>query len=142
LHRVNLRARRCLTDVPTPSDRPAQAIVLSAIDGRSHEEVADVLGVSHGAVRGLLYRARETLRAAAAAVMPQPLINWAWGSLGGAGAASERLAEISAPAGAAGMTAALLKGAELRAGLADGRRACHRAPIRGRSGQQRRLGGR
>jgi RNA polymerase sigma factor (sigma-70 family) len=103
--------REALAGVAALPQMQREAIVLSAIDGRSHEEVADVLGVSHGAVRGLLYRARETLRAAAAAVMPQPLINWAWGSLGGAGAASERLAEISAPAGAAGMTAALLKGA-------------------------------
>jgi RNA polymerase sigma factor (sigma-70 family) len=103
--------REALAGVAALPDMQRDAILLSAIDGRSHEEVADVLGVSHGAVRGLLYRARATLRAAAAAVIPQPLINWAWGSLGGTGATSQRLAELSAPVGAAGMTAALLKGA-------------------------------
>ena len=106
-----IAVREALAGVAALPDMQREAILLSAIDGRSHEEVADVLGVSHGAVRGLLYRARETLRAAAAAVMPQPLINWAWGCLGGTGATSERLAELSAPAGAAGMTAVLLKGA-------------------------------
>ena len=55
------------------------AILLSAIDGRSHEEVASALGISSGAVRGLLYRARATLRSAAAAFTPGPLIGWASG---------------------------------------------------------------
>jgi RNA polymerase sigma factor (sigma-70 family) len=103
-------AREALADVAALPHMQRQAILLSAVDGRSHEEVADVLGVSHGAVRGLLYRARATLRAAAAAVIPQPLINWASG-LGGTGSTTARLAEISAPAGAAGMTGVLLKGA-------------------------------
>jgi hypothetical protein len=49
----------------------------TALEGRSHDEVADALGLSHGAVRGLIYRARATLRAAAAVVTPSPLIHWA-----------------------------------------------------------------
>ncbi len=35
------------------------AILMSAVDGRSHEEVASALGVTDGAVRGLLYRAGQ-----------------------------------------------------------------------------------
>jgi RNA polymerase sigma factor (sigma-70 family) len=53
-----------------------EAMLLSAVEGRSHEEVASALGVSHVAVRGLLYRARSTLRAGAAALTPAPLVGW------------------------------------------------------------------
>jgi RNA polymerase sigma factor (sigma-70 family) len=104
--------RDTLTDVAALPEMQREAILLSAVGGRSHEEVATVLGVTNGAVRGLLYRARATLRAAAAAITPQPLINWAC-SQGGPGPTVERLAELSAPAGAAGMTGVLLKGAAM-----------------------------
>ena len=102
--------RDTLTDVAALPQMQREAILLSAVAGQSHEEVASVLGVTNGAVRGLLYRARATLRAAAAAITPQPLINWACSS-GGHGPAADRLAEVSASAGAAGMTGVLLKGA-------------------------------
>ncbi len=69
-----------------------------------------MLGVSEGAVRGLLYRARAALRAGAAVLTPQPLISWACGCIEGTTATGERLAELSAPAGAAGVTGVLLKG--------------------------------
>jgi RNA polymerase sigma factor (sigma-70 family) len=104
--------RDTLTDVAALPQMQREAILLSALAGRSHEEVATVLGVTNGAVRGLLYRARATLRTAAAAITPQPLINWAC-SQGGPGPTVERLAELSAPAGAAGMTGVLLKGAAM-----------------------------
>jgi RNA polymerase sigma factor (sigma-70 family) len=102
--------RDALTDVAALPRMQREAILLSAVAGQSHEEVASVLGVTNGAVRGLLYRARATLRAAAAAITPQPLINWAC-STGGSGPAADRLAEVSASAGAAGMAGVLVKGA-------------------------------
>jgi RNA polymerase sigma factor (sigma-70 family) len=102
--------RDTLTDVAALPRMQREAILLSAVAGHSHDEVADVLGVTDGAVRGLLYRARATLRTAAAVFTPQPLINWAC-SVGAPGPAAERLAELSAPVGAAGMTGVLLKGA-------------------------------
>jgi RNA polymerase sigma factor (sigma-70 family) len=102
--------RDTLTDVAALPQMQREAILLSAVAGQSHEEVASVLGVTNGAVRGLLYRARATLRAAAAAITPQPLINWAC-SVGGPGPAADRLAEVSASAGAAGMAGVLVKGA-------------------------------
>jgi RNA polymerase sigma factor (sigma-70 family) len=102
--------RDTLTDVAALPQMQREAILLSAVAGQSHEEVASVLGVTPGAVRGLLYRARATLRAAAAAITPQPLINWAC-SVGGPGPAADRLAEVSASAGAAGMAGVLVKGA-------------------------------
>src|SRR6185503_11264537 len=44
------------------------------MEGRSYEEIATALGVTDGAVRQLLNRARNTLRAAAASVIPMPLV--------------------------------------------------------------------
>jgi RNA polymerase sigma factor (sigma-70 family) len=88
-----------------------QAIFLTAVDGQSHDEVASALGISHGALRGLLYRARATLRGAAAALTPPPLLEWAAGGGGPAGPAAERLAELTAGGGAAGFAGVLLKGA-------------------------------
>jgi RNA polymerase sigma factor (sigma-70 family) len=105
-----MQVRAALADVAALPHMQREAILLSAVDGRTHEEVASVLGVSEGAVRGLLYRARAALRAGAAALTPQPLISWACGCIEGTTATGERLAELSAPAGAAGVTGVLLKG--------------------------------
>src|SRR5687767_12894967 len=51
-------------------DRQRDVIVLRAIEGRTYEQIAQELGVSHGAVRQLLSRARSGLRAGVAAVTP------------------------------------------------------------------------
>lgn len=105
-----MQVREALADVAALPHMQREAILLSAVDGRTHEEVASMLGVSEGAVRGLLYRARAALRAGAAVLTPQPLISWACGCIEGTTATGERLAELSAPAGAAGVTGVLLKG--------------------------------
>jgi hypothetical protein len=91
------------------------AIMLTAFDGRSHEEIALELGVTHGAVRGLLYRARATLRDAAAAVLPQPLLLWASGLLAKMTPGAAKVAELSAPAGNTDFGGVLAKGAALAA---------------------------
>jgi RNA polymerase sigma factor (sigma-70 family) len=106
-----MAVRDALTDVAALPQMQQQAIFLTAVDGQSHDEVASVLGVSEGAVRGLLYRARTTLRGVAAALTPPPLLAWAAGGAGTAGPTAERLAELSAGGGAAGLTGLLLKGA-------------------------------
>jgi RNA polymerase sigma factor (sigma-70 family) len=106
-----IAVRDALSGVAALPRMQREAIIMSAFAGRSHEEVADELGITDGAVRGLLYRARATLRAAAAAITPQPLIGWACGI--GAGQTTERLAELSAPVGLAGMTGVLAKGAAM-----------------------------
>ncbi|HLB22181.1 MAG TPA: sigma-70 family RNA polymerase sigma factor, partial [Solirubrobacteraceae bacterium] len=106
-----MAVRDALSDVAALPQLQQQAIFLTAVDGQSHDEVASVLGVSEGAVRGLLYRARTTLRGAAAALTPPPLLAWAAGGVGTAGPTAERVAELSAGGGAAGLTGLLLKGA-------------------------------
>jgi RNA polymerase sigma factor (sigma-70 family) len=55
--------------------RQRDAILLRELEGRSYEEIAVALGVTDGAVRQLLNRARHSLRAAAAAVTPWPLLS-------------------------------------------------------------------
>ncbi len=55
---------------------PAQreALVRRELEGRSHEEIASAIGVSPGAVRGLIFRARAALRDAAGALIPLPAL--------------------------------------------------------------------
>lgn len=48
-------------------------IVRQEFDGHSHEQIAGELGLTTGAVRQLAHRARRTVRAAAAAIIPAPL---------------------------------------------------------------------
>ena len=77
--------------------------------GESRADVARDMGLTDGAVRQLVHRARTTLRAAAASVTPIPLVTWA--AAGGAGGApiAQRVGEIVAGAGSAGGVGTLLK---------------------------------
>ena len=108
-----IAVRETLAEVAALPALQREAILLTAVGGDSHEQVASALGISHGAVRGLLYRARATLRDAAAAVIPQPLINWAAGGAGKATPLAERVAELSSAGGGLGVSGLLLKGAAL-----------------------------
>jgi RNA polymerase sigma factor (sigma-70 family) len=102
-------ARQALTQLAELPSMQRDAILLSAVEGRSHEEVARALGITSGAVRGLIYRARTALRAAAAALTPAPLINWASGAAGRAAPGAARLAELTGAAGGADAGGVLLK---------------------------------
>jgi RNA polymerase sigma factor (sigma-70 family) len=55
-------------------ERQRDAIVLRELEGRSYEEISAVLGVTGGAVRQLLHRARSALRTAATAATPVGLL--------------------------------------------------------------------
>jgi len=120
--------REALSGVAALPEKQRQAMFLTAVGGQSHDEVASALGISDGAVRGLLYRARATLRTAAAAITPQPLIEWASGGAGTSVPTAERVAELSSAGGAFGATGLLIKGAvvAVTAGaLATGAAAVH-----------------
>src|ERR1700682_6070032 len=108
-----IAVHEALSDVAALPQMQRQAIFLTAVDGQTHDEVAEALGITHGAVRGLLHRARRTLRSAAAAITPQSLIQWASGGAGASAPSSERLAELSVSGGAIGMTGVLAKGAAI-----------------------------
>jgi RNA polymerase sigma factor (sigma-70 family) len=66
--------RELLVAVQALPERQRDAILLRELEGRSYEEIGVALGVTDGAVRQLLNRARNTLRSAAAAVLPWPLV--------------------------------------------------------------------
>jgi RNA polymerase sigma factor (sigma-70 family) len=83
-----------------------EALLRTAVGGDSRAQVAHDLGLTDGAVRQLVHRARTTLRAAATAVTPAPLAIWAAGAAGGGAPSAASLAEL----GAAGGTGLLLKG--------------------------------
>jgi RNA polymerase sigma factor (sigma-70 family) len=104
-------AHEALANVASLPQMQRHAIVLTAIEGHSHHEAARALGITDGAVRGLLHRARTTLRSAAAAVTPPGLV-LRWRGLGGLG---ERASELSVGGGAVGATGVLLKGLALTA---------------------------
>jgi RNA polymerase sigma factor (sigma-70 family) len=55
-------------------ERQRAALVLRELEGRSHQEIADALGVTTGSARQHLMRARIAVRGAVTAVTPYPLI--------------------------------------------------------------------
>jgi RNA polymerase sigma factor (sigma-70 family) len=105
-------------------ERQRQALLRIAVQGRSQDEVAAELGVSRTAVRQLVHRARVTLRSAASALIPFPLVEWLASAGTGAEPLSLRLGGLAAGAGGAGAGAALLK-----AGAVAGVAAAVSAPI-------------
>jgi RNA polymerase sigma factor (sigma-70 family) len=92
--------------------RQHEAMVATAIHGRSRAEVAQLLGLSEGAVRQLVHRARESLRAAVTAITPYPLAQALAGGSGGG------VADLVAGAGAGSAGALAVKiGAVLASGV-------------------------
>ena len=126
---------RVLTAVKSLPDRQRDAIVLRAIEGRSYEQIAESLGVTDGAVRQLLSRARCGVRAGVAAVTPVGLLARiaapfgdvpatvvaAGGSGGGGGFAAGKLCAAALAAAIAGGGATTLPDAprERAAGSGD-----------------------
>src|SRR3954465_3228814 len=100
------RLREALDAVAALPATQRDAILLRELEGRSHEEIALALGVSAGAARQQIFRARAALRAAATAITPQPLLvrtlEMATSS------ATSGTADLAAGAGA-GLTAVLAK---------------------------------
>ena len=104
-----LSARRTLSHLAALPERQRTALVGMALEGRSQDEMARALGLSQGALRQLVHRARTALRAAATALTPAPAANWL-AAVGARGeAAGGRVAELVAGAGSAGMGATLVK---------------------------------
>jgi RNA polymerase sigma factor (sigma-70 family) len=68
-------ALETLSSIAALPARQRHALVATALDGESRAAVAGSMGVSEGAVRQLMHRARATLRAAVAAITPGPLAN-------------------------------------------------------------------
>ncbi len=102
--------RNTLTSVAGLPERQRAALLGVAVEGRPHEEVARELGMTDGALRQLLHRARTQVRAAATAITPGPLVVWAASSGGGgSGDAATRIAELATGGGGAAVTAMVFK---------------------------------
>jgi len=87
------------------------AIVMRELEGLSHEEIACALGLSEGGARQAIYRARRSLRDAAGALLPLPLLKTLL--VGAAGAPA-----VEAAAGTAGVGGAAGAGVALKAAAA------------------------
>jgi RNA polymerase sigma factor (sigma-70 family) len=101
-----------LAVMPEPQRR---AILMTAVGGNSHGEAAAALGLTDGAVRGLVYRARSALRRAAAAVLPVGLWHWGAGQAGRRALLAGDATDAAGAAGSAGVAAAVIKGSAILA---------------------------
>src|SRR3954471_21418941 len=99
--------QHALTSIAALPSRQRAALLAVAVDGRAHADVAQELGLTDGAVRQLVHRARITLRTAATAVTPLPLLNILMTSAGDSTVG--RVAEVAAGAGGAGAASLSLK---------------------------------
>jgi len=101
--------RETLSNLAALPDRQREALLRTAISGDPQSDVARDLGITDGAVRQLVHRARAQLRAVATAVTPAPIVAWA-ASLGPAGGEpAQRIAEVAAGAGGAGVVGVAAK---------------------------------
>ena len=91
------------------------AIVMRELEGLSHEEIAAALGVSGGAARQAIYRARTALRDGLGLLMPLPVLR---ALADGGGEAAAAGGAIAAGAGASSAGGAVLGGGAVKAGLA------------------------
>jgi RNA polymerase sigma factor (sigma-70 family) len=102
-----------LTRLPT---RQREAIVAASIAGHSRAEVSRSMGLTEGAVRQLVHRARATLRTAVTALLPYPLANFLMTASGGT--AADGAAEVAVGAGAVSAGGAVIKlGALITSGV-------------------------
>jgi RNA polymerase sigma factor (sigma-70 family) len=101
--------RETLTGVAGLPANQREALLRTAVEGQSRAEIARDLQISEGAVRQLVHRARATLRSAATAVTPMPLVSWLAATGPGSGQTPTRIAELAVGGLGAGGGAALAK---------------------------------
>ena len=99
--------QQALTSIAALPSRQRTALLAVAVDGRAHSDVAQELGLTDGAVRQLVHRARTTLRGGITAVTPMPVLHLLLASSGDSTVA--RVAEVAAGAGSAGAASVSLK---------------------------------
>jgi RNA polymerase sigma factor (sigma-70 family) len=129
-----IAVREALAGLAALPEAQREVLLRTAIHGHSHEQVAADLGLSDGAVRGLIYRARATLRAAATACTPPQLVLWAARGAE-SGAAHPQLADLAGGAGSAGLLGALVKGGAVVASISILATGTGLIVHRGRSGE-------
>jgi RNA polymerase sigma factor (sigma-70 family) len=95
--------RQTLAGLAALPERQREALLRSAVAGVSYSDIAHDLGLSEGATRQLVLRARTTMRAAATALVPWPLVQLL--ASGGRTDTTARIAEIVSASGGAGAAA-------------------------------------
>jgi len=110
-----IAVREALAGLAALPRQQREALLRTAVEGASHADAAAEMGLSEGALRGLVHRARATLRTAATAITPMPLASWAAGAAGhgavtelAVGGGSAGLAGLVAKGGAVAVTAGVL----------------------------------
>jgi RNA polymerase sigma factor (sigma-70 family) len=91
--------RQTLASLAALPERQREALLRTAVSGDPQGEVARDLGVSDNALRQLVHRARRSLRAAATAITPLPLVTAAAAGSSRDGGLVERIAELVAVGG-------------------------------------------
>jgi RNA polymerase sigma factor (sigma-70 family) len=121
-HERRERLHRTVGAIHALPRRQRRALVLRELEGRSHDEIADELGLTGGAVRQLIHRARNSVRSAASALIPPAFLLRLLGAGG-----SAPVVEPLAGGGAGGAAAAKVAVAALVAGgIAGGAALEHR----------------
>ena len=105
-----IAVREALAGLAALPEMQREALLRTAVEGRSHQQVASDLGVSEPALRGLVYRARTSLRAAAGAFVPPPLLSWALDAGTRGAPVMERVAGLGVGSGSAGVIGLIVKG--------------------------------
>jgi RNA polymerase sigma factor (sigma-70 family) len=93
-----------------------RALVLRELEGRSHAEIARELGLSGGAVRQLIHRARDSVRSGASALVPPALVLRMLAAGGGA----PPMGEVAAGGGGGAIAAKVAVAALVTGGFAGG----------------------
>ncbi len=92
-------AMSAMSEISRLPERQRDALVGSALGGLGRAELAASMGLSEGAVRQLIHRARATVRTAVTAFTPWPLANWLAAAPGGPAGTSEVVAAAGALSG-------------------------------------------
>lgn len=121
---VELRQRlsETLAAIHSLPARQRDAVLLRELEGRSHNEMATAMGVTSGAARQHLMRGRASLRAAASAITPYPLLVKVSAAMSSsaAGGGAELAAGAGLAAGTAKIAAGVLAAGALVGGAATG----------------------
>lgn len=105
-----------LAEVAQLPTRQHEALIQTALQGRSRTEVAAAMGLSEGAVRQLVHRARASVRAAVTAIIPFPLMRWLAGARSSAAASVSEATLGAGTASGAGIALKLGVGALVASG--------------------------
>ena len=116
-HERRERLRSAVGAIQALPEGQQRAIVARELEGRSHDEIAAELGLTSGAARQLIHRARASLRTAATAVTPLGLLERLLAAGGGGG---QPVAEAVAGGAGGGVAAKAAVATLVAGGIAGG----------------------